>query len=175
MTMKLLLGALVVLAARPADACGVPDNFLAGVAEALKSERTRIQAPVIVLGIGGSAGTTEGVTLIGRVGYGWGERTTGLFPGDSTTRVLVGVRKAPEMFAVGATYGWAGTGFGLSGALDFGLEADVLESVELGPTASLTVGVGGLGAQVGASMMFGESAHAIGTALLVFDMSGISR
>jgi hypothetical protein len=173
--MKLLLGALVVLAARPADACGVPDNFLAGVAEALKSERTPIHQPVIVLGIGGSAGTDDGMTLVGRAGYGWGERTTGLFPGDSTTRVLVGVRKAPEMFAVGATYGWAGTGFGMSGALDVGVEAEVLESVEVGPTASLTIGARGLGAQIGASMMFGETPHAIGTALLVFDMSGIQR
>ncbi|HEY5936754.1 MAG TPA: hypothetical protein VIU61_19030 [Kofleriaceae bacterium] len=172
---RVLLASLLFVPVRPAEACGVPDNFLSGVAAALESKSTPIREPVVVVGIGGSAGTVDGLTLIGRVGYGWGERTRGFIDGDSTTRILVGVRKAPELLAVGATYGWAGTGFGMSAALDVGVEADVRDSVELGPTASVTFGIAGVGAQLGATMQFGDTPRAVGSALFVIDISGLPR
>lgn len=147
----IVLGGL--LAARPADACGVPDfgAILVDVAKAFDPKTEPVHTPLVTIGGGATTAGNSGSLL---VGYGWGERDRGgLFPGSALTRVMVGTRHAPDASAVSLTLGWYQTQVGSAG-FDFGVEHDFADGAT-GPIARLTLGVSGIAARLGGGFMFG--------------------
>jgi hypothetical protein len=177
--MKLAAAAatLVILAARPASACGVPDlgMILSDVAKAFETKTTPVHTPIVVAG--GGTSSEGGVASIG-VGYAWGKKEdTWLFPGSTVKRVLLNMRTdTHDTTAVAATYGWY-TNQLLSAGLDLGAEAELSGMRGIGPTGRLTLGVQGLAVRFTGGVMFdGNQPRYEGAAEVVvevMDLTGI--
>ena len=163
----------LVVAARPADACGVPDfgAMLADVAKALDPQTEAVHTPVISVGGGLS---TDGPALTVLVGFGWGERDkAGMFAGTTLERVLVGVRRDPDARSLSLTYGIYQTHFG-SGGLDAGVEHQLADGTT-GPIARLTVGAAGIAARLGGGVMFGADTPSSAGVVVVEVMDLVKR
>ena len=175
--MKLAIAALlvVVLGARPAAACGVPDfgAIFADVARAFQTKETKVDTPVVVLGYGT---TTEGRMLSLAAGYAWGVyKDDWLFDGSSLKRVLVNVRSdGDEDTAIATTFGWYSSQ-GVLAAFDIGAETQVTGTFGIGPTARLTLGIGGVGLRLFGGVMVGEESRSTAGAELVLDLDFAGR
>ena len=174
MKAALIAAAGLLVAARPADACGVPDfgQMLVDVAKAFDPQTEKIETPLVAIG-GGT--TTDGQAGSISVGYGWGERDRGgLFPGSALTRVMVGARRDADTTALSLTYGWYETQIGSLG-FDFGVEHQLDQGT--GPIARLTIGTGGIAARLGGGYMFGTNrdSYASGQVELVIDLLDLAN
>lgn len=161
----------LLLAARPAAACGVIHfGDVAGeVAKAFAPKTEDIQTPLFSIGGGVSTDGSAGTVL---VGWGWGQKDTSAFlPGTFLTRVMAGAREDSAGTALSLTYGWYETYLG-SGGLDIGLEHSLVDG-GTGPIARLTFGAGGIAARIGGGYMIGHEDRFVGQVELVLEVMDV--
>jgi hypothetical protein len=139
----------LVALARPARASEYRlSDVVSAVDEALAEKPTPISTPLVELG--GGVGL-DGAIASAAIGWGWGERDHGLFPGSAVTRVLLDGTYHPGASLATLTIGWYQTSF-LDLGFDGGVEA---RGTTLGPTGRVTIGLHGIGARFGAGALFG--------------------